>query len=133
MVGAWEPKKNQRERQKLGTSDGVVEEGDWEQRVSGLSPEALGWGRRVCLLDEETRGTHLVGLCLALPPTSWTVPRSTRLGPWTSSPSCSKWVALPAHGFTAFEFLCLKQREARVGKARENGGKPAKHRLKPGF
>lgn len=63
-------------------------------------------------------GTRLVGFGLALPPKSWTVPSSARLGPCTNSPSCSKWVALPAHGFTASEFLCLKQREARVGKAR---------------
>ena len=42
MIGAWELKKNQRERQSLGSSEGVVKEGDLEERASGPSLEALG-------------------------------------------------------------------------------------------
>ena len=31
----------------------MIKEGDLEERAFGLSLEALVWGRRVCLLDEE--------------------------------------------------------------------------------
>lgn len=36
--------KRTREKDRLGTSEGVVKEGDLEERASGLSLEALGWG-----------------------------------------------------------------------------------------
>lgn len=94
----------------------VLREGDLEERSSELSLEALGRkeGRP---LDEETGNAS----CWALPGASlhsWTVLDRAALGPSANSPSCSKWVAIPAEGVTAPELLCLKRREARVGKAR---------------
>lgn len=110
--GAWELKKNQRERQRLGTSEGLIKEGDLEERAFGLSLPALGWGRKVCLLDEET-GVHI--LC------SFAWPCLPHLGQYQAAPGLvppvpSGWPSQHM-GSWPLEFLCLKQREARVGKA----------------
>lgn len=62
---------------------GLLRGGGQGRRPGG---EGLWAGEEGVSFGQGYRGTHLVGLCWALPPTSRTVPSSARLGPYMNSP-----------------------------------------------